>query len=387
MVHSSLKIEIEARIKVISNTLHKNGIDALLVTSNVNLYYVSGRVFSGYAYITSAGEVTYFVKRPVGLEGENVVYIRKPEQIVERLITMPSSIAFEFDRLNVNDYSRLSRVFNECIITDGSSILRKHRSVKTSFEIEKMKESGIRHVEAYKYIKGIYKEGMTDIELQIEIERRLRLLGSLGIFRINGESMEIFMGSLMCGDNADNPSPYDFAMGGAGLDESLPVGCNGTQIKPGMAIMVDMCGNFNGYMTDMTRVFYVGELNELARKAHKTSIEIHHRLINEAKPGVRASRLYEIALEMTRDAGLEDYFMGHKQKAGYIGHGVGIEVNESPVLAPRSKEILEEGNVIALEPKFVIPQVGAVGIENTYVVTNMGLECITNSPEEMEELF
>ena len=78
--------------------------------------------------------------------------------------------------------------------------------------------------------------------------------------------------------------------------------------------------------------------------------------------------------------------MGHRQQAGFIGHGVGIEVNEWPVIAPRSRHIIEKGNVIAIEPKFVIPGVGAVGIENTYVVTEEGLECMTNFPEEITQL-
>lgn len=387
MITAAIKNEIDLRVKRISEKLTEKGINAMLISSNVNLYYTSGRVYSGYTYITAQGEATYFVKRPVGLSGNNVVYIRKPEQIIELLSVKPTKIALELDSLSVNDYNRLSRVFADCEIADASAILRELRSVKTEFEITKMKECGVHHDEAYKHIHEIYREGMTDIELQIEIERELRLKGSLGIFRIHGETMELFMGNVLCGDNADAPSPYDFAMGGAGLDESLPVGCNGTTIKPGMTVMVDMCGNFNGYMTDMTRCFYVGKLDETASKAHNTSIAIHHRLINEAKPGVPASRLYEIAMEMTREAGLEDYFMGHKQKAGYIGHGVGIEVNEAPVLAPRSKDILVKGNVIALEPKYVIPHVGAVGVESTYVVTDEGLECITNFPEEIAELY
>ncbi|MDE7443677.1 MAG: M24 family metallopeptidase, partial [Muribaculaceae bacterium] len=73
----------------------------------------------------------------------------------------------------------------------------------------------------------------------------------------------------------------------------------------------------------------------------------------------------------------------HRQHAGFIGHGVGIEINELPVIAPRSRDILQADNVIALEPKFVIPHVGAVGIENTYVVTADGLKCLTNAPEEI----
>lgn len=386
MITASIKQEIDLRIQRVCAELSKQGIEAMLVSSNVNLYYTSGRVFSGYTYITSCGEVTYFVKRPIGLQGENVKYIRKPEQIAELLDVTPIKIALELDSLTVNDYIRLSKVFKGCEIVDCSAVLRRCRSVKTSYEVAKMKECGVRHDEAYKHIAEAYREGMTDAQLQIEMERALRLKGSLGIFRIHGESMELFMGNVLCGDNADAPSPYDFAMGGAGLDNSLPVGCNGSIIKSGMTVMVDMCGNFNGYMTDMTRSFYVGVLDETAKKAHELSIAIHHRLMKEGRPGVAASRLYEIAVEMTKEAGLEDFFMGHKQKAGYIGHGVGIEVNEAPVLAPRSREILEEGNVIALEPKYVIPGVGAVGIESTYVVTANGLECITNFPEEIIEL-
>ena len=387
MIQSYVENDINIRLERIGAALASNGYDAILITSNANLYYTAGRVFSGYTYICADGSVTYFVKRPVGLAGDNVQYIRKPEQIADLLTQKPGKIAFELDSLTVNDFARLSKVFGESEIVDGSSILRKLRSVKTAYEIGKMKESGVKHDEAYRHIHRIYRDGMTDIELQIEVERLLRMEGSLGIFRIHGESMEIFMGNVLCGDNADSPSPYDFAMGGAGLDASLPVGGNGTPIKPGMTVMVDLCGNFNGYVTDMTRVFYVGKLDEMAKKAHETSIAIHHRLVKEGKPGVPASRLYDIAMEMTIEAGLEDFFMGHKQKAGYIGHGVGIEVNEAPVLAPRSRDILESGNVIALEPKYVIPHVGAVGIESTYVVTDNGLECITNYPEEIAELY
>lgn len=244
----------------------------------------------------------------------------------------------------------------------------------------------MKHAEVYHRIESVYHNGMTDIELQIEIERLLRLHGNLGLFRINGQSMEIFMGNVICGDNADTPTPYDFAMGGAGLSCSIPVGCNGSLIRPGMAVMVDMCGNFTGYMTDMTRVYSVGELPDLAHRAHQCSIDIHRAVSQMGKPGIKAADLYNLAISIAKEAGLENYFMGHTQKAGFIGHGVGIEVNEAPVLAPRSKDILEGNQVIALEPKFVIPHVGAVGIEDTYTVTPEGMKAITNAPIEIVSL-
>ena len=375
------------RNRRIADRLKSQGIDAILVSENANLYYTSGRVFCGFTYITADGSVTYFVRRPVGLSGDNVRYIRKPEQIAEMLPAMPATIALELDTAPYSTVERLRKIFGDAQVANGSDVLRRCRAVKTPYEIARLTESGVHHAMAYSRIPRIYRGGMTDVELQVEIERVLRNEGCLGQFRIAGGSMELFMGNLLTGDNADNPSPYDFAMGGAGLDLSLPVGCNGSAISPGHTVMVDMCGNFTGYMTDMTRVFYVGRLDETAAKAHQLSIDIHHRLAKEFHAGCEAKRMYEVAMEMVTAAGMDDYFMGHTQKAGFIGHGVGIEVNELPVLAPRSRDVLEEGNVIAIEPKFVIPHVGAVGIENTYVVRNDRLECITNAPEEITELL
>lgn len=384
----SMEQEIAGRVSRIAGVLSANGTDAILLSGFANLYYTSGRVFCGYTYITADGKVTYFVKRPIGLEGENVAYIRKPEQVAELLAgKMPGSIALELGTASYNAVERLKKVFAGAAIVDGTAVINSVRAVKSEFEISKLKTCGVHHATAYGNIKKVYREGMTDIELQIEIERVLRNEGCLGQFRISGDTMELFMGNLLCGYNAETPSPYDFAMGGGGLDESLPVGCNGSLIRPGNTVMVDMCGNFNGYMTDMTRVFRIGEIGELARKAHSLSITIHHRLATMAKPGVEAKALYEEAMKIVKDAGLEEYFMGLKQKAGFIGHGVGIEVNELPVIAPRSRDVLQAGNVIALEPKFVIPQVGAVGIENTYVVRDSGLECLTNFPEDIQELY
>ena len=141
-------------------------------------------------------------------------------------------------------------------------------------------------------------------------------------------------------------------------------------------------------MTDMTRCFSLGDIPSEALRAHDVSRAICRRLAEMAVPGAAAADLYAEALRMASEAGLEAYFMGHRQHAGFVGHGVGIEINEAPVLAPRSRDVLRAGMCIAVEPKFVLPGVGAVGIENTYIVRDGGLpaECITNAPEEIISL-
>ncbi len=379
------------RTRKLQEMMAKAGYDAMLVSTNANLYYLSGGVFSGYVYIPVSGDAIQFVRRPVNKTGDGIVHIRKPEQILEYLQTnglpVPQHLALELDTMSYSDAKRCQKAFGLDAGENASPLLAQARSVKSDFEIGLLRESGVHHCSSYRRISGLYHEGMTDAELQIEIERILRLDGCIGLFRINGPSMELFMGNILTGDNADNPSPYDFAMGGEGLDPSLPVGCNASIIRPGNTVMIDMNGNFTGYMTDMTRSYYVGELDTHAAKAHQLSIDIHNALRTFIKPGVEAKAAYNLAMEMVEKEGEQDYFMGHTQKAGFIGHGVGIEVNEWPVLAPRSKQVFEKGNVIAIEPKFVIPGVGAVGIENTYVVTDNGLECLTPMPEEITELL
>ena len=382
--------EATLRINKIQSLMKNEGIDAILVSDNANKFYTSGRVYNGYTYIPTEGEAIYFVRRPVELEGDGLEYIRKPENIAEILIqkgfSMPSSIGLELDLAPYSAVQRIAKIFPDAKICNASGIMRQARAIKTKYEIELIKTSGTKHTQTYSQIPNIYHPNMTDLEFQVEIERISRLEGCLGQFRISGDSMEIYMGNVICGENADAPSPYDFAMGGAGIHPSLPVGCNGTTITQGMAIMVDVNGNYTGYTTDMSRVFSVGTLDELSIKAHACSRRICSELSSMGKPGVEAKSLYEKAIEIVTEEGLEHLFMGHRQKAGFIGHGVGIEINETPVIAPRSRDILSVGNVIALEPKFVIPGIGAVGIENTYIVTENGMDCVTHAPEEIISL-
>lgn len=363
-------------------------IDAILVTDQANLYYLTGRVVAGYLYIPAEGLPIAFVRRPVGLEGDGVVYIRKPEQITESLgLNIPATIGLELDTLAASAAERLRAVFGPAVtIVNASPTLRAARAVKTAEEQDKIRRSGVKQERVYRLIPKMYREGMTDIELQIEIERASRLEGCLGLFRISGDSMELYMANILTGENADTPTPYDFAMGGAGLDPSLPVGADGSIIQTGQTVMVDANGNYTGYMTDMTRTFTLGDPGEHARHAHHTSIDICRAVSAAMRPGVKASDLYHMAEKMAADAGLADYFMGHHQKAGFVGHGLGIEINELPVIAPRSRDIIAEGNVVALEPKFVIPGVGAVGIENTYIVGAEKTEAVTLAPEELIDL-
>lgn len=391
MIAQNLIHDYQMKWMRIQKVMQEKGVNGCLLTNGINLFYATGHIYSGYFYLPAEGEPWYFVKRPNGLVGEHVVYLRKPEQLPdlfrENGLSMPQHLLLEADELTYTDYTRLQSTFQPQTTGNATALLRQIRRVKTPWEIEQTRLCARRHEAVYQEIPACFRPGMTDLEFQYEIELRMRKHGSLGLFRTFGPNMDIYMGSILAGPNAETPSPFDFALGGGGMDASCPLGANGTPLEEGMAIMVDMAGNYTPYMTDMTRVYSVGKLRDEAYRAHEVSRRIHQETEAAARPGVACADLYQLALRIVEEEGLASYFMGTKQQAKFVGHGVGLQINELPVLTPRSKEILEENMIFALEPKFVLPGIGAVGVENTYLVTAQGCEKLTHAPEEIINLI
>ena len=386
----SRKKELSIRWRKIQEKMKEENIEVSLISTNTNLLYVLGCIISGYVYLPQEGDPLVFVKRPVDLEGENVFYIRKVEQIaevlVEKNISSPRVLLLEGDEISYSEWMRYEKVFFPRQIVNGTNLLRKVRSVKTDYEVAELTESAKLQSYAYKEIPLLYRPGMSDHEFTIEIERLFRLRGNLGIFRIFGSSMEAFMGTVLVGENASEPSPYDFALGGKGMHHSLPIGHSGVLLEQGKSVMVDINGNFTGYIADQSRTFSVGELTEEACYAHQVSLEIQQTLAEMGKPGVPCQDLYQKSLQIAERHNLQDCFMGTKQKAKFVGHGVGLVINELPVICDKNTELLAENMTIALEPKFIIPGVGAVGTENTFVARENRMEQITFAPEEIIEL-
>lgn len=390
MVSKELRADLQLKWQRIQQAMQMVNADGCLLSVDVNLFYTTGQIFSGYFYLPSQGEPCFFVKRPNGITGSNVEYIRKPEQIpsllAEKGINQPNKLLLEADELSYNDYIRLQQLFNPKETGNATTLMRNVRMVKTPWEISQFRISAKSHAATYAEIPSCYRPGITDLEFQYEIENKMRRQGSIGIFRAFGANMDIHMGSILAGDNAEAPSPFDFALGGQGMDPSCPLGANGTILKEGTSVMVDMAGNYSAYLTDMTRVYAIGKLPELAYKAHQVSLAIQHEIENMARPGTPCADLYNLAFQMAEREGLADYFMGTKQQAKFVGHGIGLQINELPVLTPRSKELLEENMTFALEPKFVIPGTGAVGVENSYLVTNNAVEKLTLFEENIIQL-
>ncbi len=131
-------------------------------------------------------------------------------------------------------------------------------------------------------------------------------------------------------------------------------------------------------LADHTRIYCLGELPDQLMDAHMAMLELQTLVSREARPGTRAGDLYDLALDFVKIKGYENFFMGgDEQRVSFIGHGIGLELDEFPFLAAGQKMKLREGMIIALEPKLIFPEQGVVGIENTHLVTADGLERLT----------
>lgn len=385
----NLMADLPARLQKIRQYMGEAGADACLLGDNMNLYYAAGDVFSGYYYVPVEGEPLFFVKRPCDFRRPNTYFITKPEQIREIMeregVAMPGKVLLEADETVYSEYVRLQATFAPAEVGNATPMMKKARMVKTPWEIERLRTSARIHTEVYALIPSLYRKGMTDLQLQHEIEKVMRAHGSIGLFRAFGAKMECFMGTILVGDNASAASPFDFALGGRGVPSS-PIGACGCEITDGTTIAVDMAGNYTEYISDMTRTFSVGKIPQKAMDAHNVSIAIRDRIESMAGPGTPCADVYNIAAEMAEQAGLSACYMGTTQQAKFVGHGIGLQINEMPVLAPRSKDLLQPGMTFALEPKFVIDGVGAVGVEDSFLVTDSGLERLTKAPDAIISL-
>ena len=214
----------------------------------------------------------------------------------------------------------------------------------------------------------------------------LREAGHQGQLRFRGFNQEMHYGQVLAGPSGAVPGYSDSPLCGPGPNPVLGKGPNGHVLTAGDPVIVDLVGGHDGYLADQTRTFSVGPLADDLRAAHDVAAEILRAVEQQLRPGSTPSSLFDLAERMAGEAGLGEHFMGHGSgRVRFLGHGVGMEIDEMPVLAPGFDAPLEPGHVVAIEPKFVFPGRGAVGIENMYAVTADGYETITTAPEELIE--
>ncbi len=382
-VHTPLS-ELQARREKLQKHLVEKNIDGALILQNADLFYFSGTSQQASLFIPAEGEAVLMVRKDLDRAKVEsalplVVPFTSPREIPGILedqgIPIPGILGMELDVLPANQYFSFARLLEKTELVDVSTAIRMIRSVKSAYEISLIRKSAALSDRLAAEVPSILREGMTEIELAGRIEATARKWGHQGITRMRLFGAEMFYGHVMAGPAAATPSYLASPTGGVGMNPSFAQGASMNPIRRNEPILVDVVFALDGYLSDHTRIFSIGELPDFLVEAHHAMLAIQNAVKAAAVPGALAGYLYELALSKAQAHGLADYFMGvGDQRIRFIGHGVGLEVDEFPILAKGQRMPLEENMVIALEPKAIFPGKGVVGVENTHVVTKTGLD-------------
>lgn len=366
--------------------MFEQSIDGALFTYPTDIFYFTGTRQNAALWVPIDGIPTLLVKKSLDrarLESavEEVRPFPPSKELPSLLDGKGNKVGLTFDVLPVQHYNFYAGLLPGKEFIDVSSIVRELRSVKSSWELERMRESGRALSNVFAEIPGFLKSGMREIDLAAELEYRLRKSGSAGRLSMRAFGQEI-VGLAVAGKNAPETGCFDGPITGRGLSPAAPYGPSRDPINEDVPIIVDYAGSFDGYMVDMTRVFVFGELPAKFVRAFELSITIQTWIADNLRPGNICEDLYLAAVNTAERAGF-DNFMG---QAKFVGHGVGLELDELPVLARGFKSPLQAGQTIAIEPKFVFPGEGAIGIENTFAVTQSECERLTGLTDEIVHL-
>jgi Xaa-Pro dipeptidase len=385
--------ELKSRIGRFQDSLRGQGIDGALVCQNVDLFYFAGTIQESFLFIPQVGEPILMVKKSHARAMKesalsNIVSLEKvrhiPGIVRDGGFDHIRSIGLELDVLPANYYFHFQSLFPRSQFIDVSRLILKVRSIKSGYEIRQIRKAGKITDEVMNWAKEILREGMTELEIDGLLFSHARKKGHQGRLRIRGWNQEMFHCHILSGRKASYASFCTSPVCGEGPNPAIAQGAGAQRVKRGEPIYIDLGVGINGYVSDETRTFSIGKPPRLFLRGYEALLEIKGDMERSAVPGASGRTIYRRALELAKARGLEDYFMGHGEgRVPFVGHGIGLEMDELPLLGMGVNTRLEEGMVFAFEPKLVFPEKGVIGVEDLYLVSPHGVERLTLSEDQL----
>ncbi|MGB9938092.1 MAG: M24 family metallopeptidase [Methanobacterium sp.] len=366
-----------------------------VIFSNINLYYFTGTMQDGMLIIPRDDDATFWVRKSYERAlneslFENIKSMRSFRDAAKSIDKLPEAIYLETEVVPLALYQRFQKHFPFKNIKPVDSYIAAVRAIKSDYELSLLKKSGKIHQHVLEDIAPyIFREGMSEAELATKLFSILVDEGHDGLTRFGMFDTEIVVGHVGFGESSIYPTYFDGASGTYGLSPAAPVlGSRDRKLKKGDLIFIDIGCAVNGYNTDKTMTYMSGSsLPQYAIDAHNKCVEIQNEIASMLKPGAIPSEIYTTIMN-SLDEEFKENFMGFRdRKVRFLGHGIGLLIDELPVIAEGFNEPLQEGMVFAIEPKKGIENIGMVGIENTFIVTPRGGECITGKSSGLLPVF
>jgi Xaa-Pro aminopeptidase len=390
------KTEIQQRIRRFQAELAKMSLQGAFILQNADIFYFTGTIQSSVLFVPSQGEPILMVQKNLQRARQEsslneIVPIKNRNQIPQVLDDFSfgplTRAGLEMDVLPANLYLWFRKAIARCRWVDVSDSIRKLRMIKSGYEIRQIqKATAILHL-GFGEIKKMIQPGMTELEIDGYLAMIARREGHMGTMRMRGWNQEMTYAHVLSGDNGSVVSMLKSPHGGSGNTPAMAQGAGFRKIKKNEPIGIDFGVAVNGYIGDMFRTYVIGNLPAPLKKAYDCAQEILALLSEKVRPGISCAQLYEAALEKAANEGLREFFMGHGEgQVKFIGHGIGLEIDDYPIISPHFSGVLEKGMVLALEPKFVFPKRGVVGLEDDYLVTSNGSKRLAQTDQSLIQI-
>ena len=385
--------ELRNRIHILKQNMEQQNIPAVLLTHKPDIFYFSGTSQDCYLYININLEPILFVKRyfPRAREEsclKNIFQISSvtqlPEKIRDLYQNLPKTCGLAFDVVPVRDYHFFQKLFVSTSFVDCTFVINICRQIKSTYEIEQIKNAARLSEKTFSYIEKNLRPGISEMEFCGEYETFARKFGHSGILNIRHYRALGYPFHLLSGKSGGVAGAVDTPCCGVGTSITHPFGAGAKIIQKNEAILIDFGTILNGYHMDETRMFAIGDMEPKAMDVSKVSIEILYRLLSLMKPGAVMGDIFEKSVQFAKQLGYEEQFLGLPGvKSIFIGHSIGLELVENPILSKERKDLLKPGMVFAVEPKFIFKNEFAAGIESVIQITEYGASFLSMTPHKI----
>jgi Xaa-Pro dipeptidase len=357
--------------------------------------YFTGSAQEGILLVPAGAPPTFYVRKSLSrAERESGVAVQPYPggnafmQEVHRLAGAKGRVGLAMDVTPAATYVRLQRTVDPDGLTDISGPVRMIRSIKSPWEVEQIRRASEQVATLFGEIGEHIRPGMTELELTGRVEGRLRSLGHSGTVRVRRPGSDITMGVVVSGASGLYPTSFNGPVGAEGPYPNSPSGAGWKRLAAGETVMLDLVTTHNGYHADTTRTFFLGDAPpDSARRAHDFCREVSRWIAERMRPGNVCSEVFLEVQSLIDERGAPQGFMGFDEnRVRFFGHGVGLELDELPVLAKKIDLRIAPGMVVAVEPKAFLEGIGPVGIENTIVVTDEGCEPLCDTDNGLHAL-
>ena len=380
-------IELQKRMNCFRTKMEASNPDweIAIIISKINLYYFTGTMQDGMLLIPRNDEAIYWVRRSYERALDESLFphiqpMNSYRDVAAHYSKFPSTVYLETEVVPLAMYQRLQKYF---LFTDIRSVdvqIAAIRAIKSTYELSLMEQAGRIHKRVLEdHVPKMLREGMSEVELATELFSVMIKEGHHGVSRFGMFDIEIVLGLICFGESSIYPTYLNGPGGNYGMSPAVPLlGNRNRKLKKGDLVFIDIGCGVDGYHTDKTTTYMFGKsLSKETICIHNECVDIQNKLAEMLKPGFIPSDIYKTIMNSLSTDFIKNFMGFGNHKVKFLGHSIGLLIDELPVIAEGFSEPIQEGMVFALEPKKGIENIGMVGIENTFLVTPEGGRCIT----------